>query len=641
MRDDALIHGSTFLVTDPDGRATREHDGFFAGDTRQLDRYALDVRGRALEPLANAAPRPGERVHTACDSADGARTLAVVRRQVVAADLCERIRVRNLTAEPRSETLELALGARFDDLFEVRGYADGTRTRTVGVETAERRATFRYDPDAVDRTWRTTVTADRGRVRGARSGDGRADATLELPFELGPHEAADAVVAVVPDGTAVDVDPAAAFAATREAVVDRERRWRETTAPPDAPTDAWRAALATGRDDLLELLLETDHGRVFAAGVPWYATAFGRDSVIAAAQALPLTTAPAVGTCRYLAAQQATAVDEFRDAEPGKIMHEIRHGELTVRGETPHSPYYGTIDATALFVVLVHETWRWTGDDEFAADLWPAVERALGWLDEYGDGDGDGFLEYPTDPESDLRHRAWKDSPDGIVHPDGSDPEGPLAVEEAQGYYADAKRRAAELARSVVGDEAAAERLAAEGDEIATAFDEAFWLPEETFYAVALDGANDPVAAVGSNPGHCLWSGVVPPERADAVIDRLVADDMFSGWGVRTLSADHAGYNPQSYHRGSVWPHDNSLIALGAARYGRGDAARRIADGLVEAAASRESGRLPELFAGFDRAETEVPVPYGTACEPQAWAAAAPFALARAVGAADEPGDRR
>jgi glycogen debranching enzyme len=393
--------------------------------------------------------------------------------------------------------------------------------------------------------------------------------------------------------------------------------------------------LDRSRADLLELRLDTEHGPTFAAGVPWFATEFGRDSLLAAYQAVDLVPEVAKGTCRFLAAHQAEAADEFRAAEPGKILHEFRHGEAAERGSVPHSPYYGTVDATALFVVVAHEAWRRTGDRAFVEHVWSAVDRALDWIDDARDP----FLGYPADHEGPgLTHQAWKDSGDGIMTPDGSHPAGPLAVAEVQGYVYDAKRRAADLARSVVGDETRAAALDAEATALRRAFDEAFWLPEESFYAVALDGTDDPVRTVASNPGHCLWSGIVPEARADAVVDRLVGEDLYSGWGIRTVSSDHPVYNPQSYHLGSVWPHDSSIAALGMARYGRLDAARRVADGLVDVAAERGTRRLPELFAGFPRDETDAPIEYGTACEPQAWAAAAPIACHRAARGDVRPG---
>ncbi|MBX0325151.1 hypothetical protein EGH21_19165 [Halomicroarcula sp. F13] len=627
--DSTVVTGSTFLVTDEDGQPSRDHDGFYHRDVRHLDCYDLSLP-TDLDALEVVDVRPGERLlHLGSPLETGARRYHVARHQFVTDGLYERITVSNLTDDRTETTLTLSLGTRFDDLFEVRGM--GTEMeRTVQARTGDAGVTFSYDPDDVDFDREVSVTVD-GTTDAdpAVTTDGqRADATLTLPLTLAAGEHRDLSVAVTPTrpvSSAVDaVDKA------RRDVREREHRWLEATTLPDHD-ESWQDVLAESRENLLELRLDTEHGPLFSAGVPWFATAFGRDSLIAAYQALPLTTEVAKGTCRYLAAQQATEVDPERDAEPGKILHEIRHGELTARELVPHRPYFGTVDATALFVVLAHETWRFTGDDEFAADLWPHVDRGLTWLEEYGIGDGE-FVTYDLESgeSGSLRHQAWKDSGDGILFPDGRHPSGDLAAAEVQGYAYDAMRRGAELADHV-GAPNRARELERAADGLRTRFDDAFWLSEESFYAVAVTGAGEQIPSVTTNPGHCLWSGIVPETRADSVVDRLLAPDMFTGWGIRTLSADHDAYNPQSYHLGSVWPHDNSLCALGMARYDREDAARRVGEGLVAAARARGNDRLPELFAGFDRDRTTVPVTYGEACEPQAWAAAAPLACLRAV----------
>ncbi|POG54254.1 glycogen debranching N-terminal domain-containing protein [Haloferax marisrubri] len=633
--DSAVINGSTFLVTDLNGRATRYHDGFYHDDTRHLSAYQLEATSTELEPLESATPRPAERlVHQGSDVVRGSRTLHLTRHQVVTDGLYEQITLDNLTSESRSETLHLSLSTLFDDLFEVRGHTT-FRTRDIEVEVGDTRVTFVYDPDDIQQSWQTTVTATVGEIISTETADGRTDATMELTFDLDPHEQATAWLAV--ETTDVTDDPEAAFDTARNAVTEREQSWYDETT--EHTFDGWDNVLEESHRNLLELCLDTEYGPVLAAGVPWFATAFGRDSLIAAYQSLPISTKIAKATCRYLAAHQATEIDEFRDAEPGKIMHEIRRGEATIRDDVPHSPYYGTIDATALFVVLVHETWTWTGDDGFVRDLWDSVVAALDWLQSYGDLDDDGFLEYPTEGGADgsLTHQAWKDSGDGIMHPDGTHPSGPLAVAEVQGYYYDAMVRAAELAEEIRQDRDFAESLVARASDLKTAFDEAYWVDGLDFYAVALDGDNAPVETVTTNPGHCLWSGIIPEERADSVIDRYLEEDMFTGWGLRTVASSHEVYNPQSYHLGSVWPHDNSLVVLGMGRYGRRDAALRVANGLIDTAVSRGNDRLPELFGGFGRAETSVPISYGEACEPQAWAAATPFALLRAIDEIEVP----
>ncbi|MEM4780864.1 MAG: glycogen debranching N-terminal domain-containing protein [Halalkalicoccus sp.] len=624
-RDSTVVHGRTFLVTDRSGRPAGDHDGFYHEDTRHLDRYDLAFSSRDLESIEITAPRPGQRVlHVATPIETGARSLSLTREQAVTDGLYERFTVENLGEEPVDETLSLSVGTRFDDLFEIRGHHERL-SREVTAETDGALA-FRYDTPDIDFSRTTTVLAP-GFDAGVSTAGERADATLVRELSLEPGGTDTVSIAALPRDDVVD--PTRAFDEACDRLARREERWRERTALSATGEPAVDAVLSRSREDLLSLTIDTEFGPVFAAGTPWFATAFGRDSLIAAYQTLALSTEPAAATLRYLAAHQADREDAFREATPGKIMHEIRGGELVARGIVPHAPYYGTIDATALFCVLLHETWRRTGDDALLSDLEGTLDRAVDWLDAYGDRDGDGFLEYPLDGEA-LTHRAWKDSGDGIVHPDGSHPEGPLAVAEVQGYAYDAKRRAADCYRALGRDDRACE-LEREARSLARYFDERFWLADEEFYAVALDGSGDPVRTVTTNPGHCLWSGLVPEERADGVIDRLVSEDMFSGWGIRTLSSDHAAYNPQSYHRGSVWPHDNSLIVLGMLRYGRPEAAERVARGLFRAARERGTDRLPELFSGIAAAEAAVPIEYGVACEPQAWAAGTPIACREAL----------
>jgi len=368
-----------------------------------------------------------------------------------------------------------------------------------------------------------------------------------------------------------------------------------------------------------------------AAGLPWFMTLFGRDTIVTGLQTLWVGPELARGGLHLLGALQGTEVDDFRDEEPGKILHEIRSGELTVLGEEPYSPYYGTVDATPLWLVLMSEYWRFTDDGGFVRQRWDRVRAALDWIDRYGDLDGDGYVEYRTRSPRGLGNQGWKDSWDGIQHADGRIPVLPIALAEVQGYVYDAKLRVAELAERLMGDEALATRLRGEARALADRFDRDFWSEERGgYYVVGLDGDKRPIDSMTSNMGHLLWSGIVPEDRAARVVRQLMSPDLFSGWGIRTLSRRDAGFNPIGYHTGTVWPHDNALIALGLARYGFREEANRIALCMLEASSFTEF-RLPEVFAGFDRSVARFPVPYPTASSPQAWATGAPFVLIRTM----------
>jgi glycogen debranching enzyme len=387
----------------------------------------------------------------------------------------------------------------------------------------------------------------------------------------------------------------------------------------------------TLRRSLADLALLRNHGPAegesyLAAGVPWFATLFGRDSLIAALEIVAFYPSLAADTLTVLARLQATTDDPWHDAEPGKILHELRTGEMANAGETPHDAYYGSIDATPLWLILLGATHAWTGDDALLERLWPNALAALAWIDESGDLDGDGFVEYRRRSRLGLLNQGWKDSGDAIRHTDGRPAETPIALAEVQGYVYAAKRAMARLARHR-GDAELGSKLDAAADALREQFDAAFWLPDAGYYAMALDAAKRPVASIGSNAGQALWTGIVPAGRWAQVADRLLAPDLFSGWGVRTFAAGQPGYNPVGYHTGSIWPHDNALIAAGLKAVGSADGANLIAGRLIEAAQWFPDLRLPELFCGFAREEVGAPVAYPVACSPQAWAAAAPFFL--------------
>jgi glycogen debranching enzyme len=380
----------------------------------------------------------------------------------------------------------------------------------------------------------------------------------------------------------------------------------------------------------MSLVTVIDGQRVLTAGIPWYVAPFGRDALLTAYEMLMLNPTPARDTLLFLAQHQAAEDDGERDAEPGKILHEMRVGELARAGYIPHTPYYGTIDATPLFMMLAAAYYRWTADTETMVALLPAFDAALEWMDRYGDRDGDGFLEYKARSRTGLNNQGWKDSEDAVVNVDGSLAEPPIALVEVQGYAYLAKERIAEVFEAL-GQPDRADQLRKEAAELKLAFNEAFWMEDEGTYALALDGNKRQVRSVTSNPGHCLSCSIADPDKARRAAERLMADDMFSGWGVRTLSAHSPAYNPVSYHNGSVWPHDNAIIAAGLKRYGMTEGAERIVSALFDAAYISRDARLPELLCGFDRQEGDPYVPYPVACRPQAWAAAAPLMILQAL----------
>jgi glycogen debranching enzyme len=407
-------------------------------------------------------------------------------------------------------------------------------------------------------------------------------------------------------------------------------------AAPRIDTD-WHDLRSTYRRSIVDLAAlrfypdPDESASLPAAGLPWFMALFGRDSLIASYQALPFVPELARTTLRALARQQATDTDDLRDAEPGKILHELRLGELAHFGERPQSPYYGAADSTPLFLIVLDEYERWTGDVETVRQLEPAARAAVRWMEQYGDLDGDGFVEYQTrNPSTGLVNQCWKDSWNSIVQPDGTLASTPIATCETQGYCYDARRRTARLAREVWGDPDFADHLDADADKLHQRFNSDFWLPDVGFYALALDGEKNPVRSISSNVGHLLWSGIVPDDRVGSVVTHLCGEQLFSGWGVRTLADGQPVYNPIEYHNGTVWPHDTAIISAGLARYGRREEANRLAVALLEAA--RHVGfRLPEAFAGYPRRATEVPVLYPTACSPQAWATGAPLMLLRVL----------
>lgn len=630
-----LKHDRLFLAVDRHGDAVegRGGAGLYHDDTRVLSHYVLRCAGGPLSLLGSEVPRVYRaQVDLAATDQDfgglpwDVKNVVHVRREQVLGDrMVERVSVTSFLAHPVEFWVELSLAADFADIFEVRGLARSRRGQYFAPEPGERSLTFRYrgvDDVLAECCVRFATEGAELHANGAR-----------WAFRLQPGALWEAEWEVMPGPPS---EPGAwggrgVGAGAMRAVLDSTYdAWRGECARWTSDDTELDATLRHAVDDLRALYVEADGEDVISAGIPWYSTVFGRDSVITSLQTLAVNPGIAYQTLRFLARRQGTKLDAYTEEEPGKILHELRRGELARAGEIPHVPYYGTVDATPLWIVLLHETWRWTGDDELIAELLPHAEAALAWIDSWGDRDGDGLVEYHRVSEKGLVNQGWKDSGDGVPFPDGSLPQGPIALVEVQGYVYDAKVRAAELFEHA-GRPGVAMRLRAEADALRHRIHECFWMEEHGTFALALDGAKRLLPTLASNAGHLLWSGVPTPEQAQRMSHVLLGPQMFSGWGIRTLGASQQVYNPMSYHNGSVWPHDNALVVSGLARYGHAAAALPVVTAMHEAARLMNFHRLPELFCGMSRAPEMGPVLYPVSCSPQAWASGAMFMLLQAV----------
>jgi glycogen debranching enzyme len=544
----------------------------------------------------------------------------------------EHVRVTNHGDEAVRLTLTLQFDADFADLFEVRGMERRQRGERLAARLESSQVTLGYR--GLDGRERRTCVA----FEPAPQALSERQADFELDIVPKQEQHLYVSVACAADGKAAK--PARHEVAFRRN--DEARRAAlckasaiETSNPL---VNRW---LRRSVCDLAMLTTTLDTGPYPYAGVPWYSTTFGRDGILTAREALWIDPSLARGVLAFLARTQATEEDAARDAEPGKILHEARKCEMAATREVPFGRYYGTVDATPLFVGLAGAYYHRTGDLAFVRTLWPHVKLALEWIDRYGDRDGDGFVEYARRSKDGLLQQGWKDSNDSVFHADGRMAEPPIALAEVQAYVYDAKVAAAELA-AALGEGELAHRLQVEALALRDAFREKFWCEELGVYAIALDGHKRRCKVATSNAGHALWAGIAAPEHAATMAERFVGSDFHSGWGIRTVAAGQARYNPMSYHNGSIWPHDNALIAVGLARYGHTRQALRIFTGLFDASVHFEHHRLPELFCGFPRRPTEGPTLYPVACSPQAWAAAAVFAVVQAgLGLAvhAEPGE--
>jgi glycogen debranching enzyme len=628
-----LKHGDTFAVLDRYGDVVPgggSADGLYHNDTRYLSRLELLLYGQRPLLLGSAIQDNNVVLRVDFTNADifyeGAIAVRrdhihVLRTKFLYRGSCyERLAVRNFDLQPHSIRLTFTFAADFADVFEVRGHKrprhgrreehklnDGlVALKYFGLDGIERCTTLRFDPPP-------TVLSE-------------SAATYDLVIE--PHDSIPLFVTVscTEAGEAAGrSDYVSAATATRRWLRNASAKAASVTTSNDILNEALRRSIA----DLYTLVSDTPYGPYPYAGIPWFSTAFGRDGIITAIEMLWADPSIASGVLKFLAATQAQSEDPQVDAEPGKIMHEMRRGEMARLKEVPFGMYYGSIDSTPLFVILAGMYLDRTGDAATVRALWPNVQAALRWIDGYGDRDGDGFVEYTRRSGRGLENQAWKDSDDAISHADGRLAEPPIACCEVQGYVYAAKRAGAALARRF-GYPEQAEALEQSAAALAKRFDAAFWCEELRTYALALDGRKQPCRVAASNAGHLLFTGILTPERARRTADTLVGASSFCGWGIRTLASTEARYNPMSYHNGSVWPHDNALIALGMARYGLCGHAQKVFDAIFAAAAYMDLRRLPELFCGFRRQIGQAPTFYPVACSPQAWASGALFAMLQA-----------
>jgi glycogen debranching enzyme len=621
-----ILEGSTFCICNEVGDIDEPTDGFFDDDTRFLSRLRLTIDGR--RPLLLSFGKveyysAAWFLRNPVTDGLGQDAVSVARRRFVGDGMQDHIVCANHSEHPVEFDLGLELGSDFADIFTVKAFdsalGDPRRASLPDLVPAfydQQENVFVFSsPDDYD-----------GRTQVLLSLRGTVEAgTVHYRVSLGPRERWQLRMDVIAAQDGQSIVPQLAerhFGDELARVRESLAAWQLRVPQLRGTWDDLNHTFSRSVSDLASLRMRGlgHHGHLPAAGMPWFMAVFGRDTVITCLQTLLFGPELAHSALQTLADLQADADDASIDAEPGKIVHEVRNG----RGARAWFPaYYGSLDATPLYLVLLSEVWRWTDDATLVQELKGPALRALG----YGDLDGDGFVEYLRRSERGLANQSWRDSGISQKFADGSLARAPIAPVEVQGYVYDAKLRMAELAREIWRDRELAERLEREAAELARRFDEAFWIDERGgYYALGLDADKSRIDSLGSPIGHLLWSGIVPPERVDAVVDRLMGEELWSGWGVRTMSSTDGGFNPLEYHNGTVWPHDNSLIAWGLARYGRVAEAHRIVRRMLNAAAYFEY-QLPEVFAGFSRSETPFPVPYPTSCRPQAWAAATPVIL--------------
>lgn len=633
-----------FLVTDPNGNVPLGGDhgfGFYFNDTRYLSGYEMKLGNKHLNPLVSNASKGFEAVFELTNPEiriEGGdhlpiNEIGVKWERVIDAEtqtLNELITVRNYWRRQIKCPVTLTFEADFEDVFAIRGLLDEQPGKCHRPKFEDGALSFIYE--GADGLFRSLV------VHFSQKPELLDDTSVKFIFDLRPEESREILVSL----TALESEKKKNvlqleheqpdLGNVRQYLKRESDEWLQDQTRIHTDSLLLNRVLERSMRDLRTLRSNLEDEEYFAAGVPWFVTLFGRDSIITALQTLAYNPAIAEQTLRLLADYQGTEENSFREEEPGRILHELRVGELARLGEIPHTPYYGSIDATPLFLILLARHAAWTGSLEIFNELRENIERAINWMDQYGGLNEGGYLSYKSRTENGVVNQGWKDSGNGIVTADGSLAEPPIALVEVQGYAYMAKRMIADLFERA-GEAERAKKLRKEADRLYKCFNRDFWLENLGFYALALQNGGKPAAVISSNPGQALWTKIIEKSRAKQTVARLMSDDMFSGWGIRTLSENERSYNPIGYHLGTVWPHDNAIIASGFRKYGFDDEARQIFTGVVEAAMQFNYYRLPEVFAGYQRSEYNVPVHYPVACHPQAWSAGAvPFLVEIMLG---------
>jgi glycogen debranching enzyme len=636
-----ILKGNTFVVSDDRGdveASATDPTGLFSFDTRFLSRWVLTINNQRLTALSTDDLQyfearfflvPG----TGTVYVDSKQS--VIRRRSVGNGFSEELSILNHADEGIDLTVRIEAACDFADLFEVKDALKKKGTYAAKIEDG--RLTLSYERETFARA---TVISSSEPCQIDEEG-------LTFHIRVAPHSSwrTDLDVAISVPSSGQDKEASILAWHARRPLSDMAQdlqRWLDEAPRLECEWEPLRTSYRRSLVDLAALRFSpvTAGGRSLpAAGLPWFMTMFGRDSIFTSLQVLPFTQELAATTLRELGLRQGTRIDDFRDEDPGRILHEMRYGEMTAFEERPHSPYYGCADATALYVVLLDEYERWTGDVHLVRELEYEARAALNWIDEYANLQGNGYVSYRRrNEETGLENQCWKDSWDSIAYHNGELPGFPRATCELQGYAYDAKMRAARLARLAWDDPAFADRLELEAADLKRRFNRDFWVEEGEFFALALDADGRQVDSLTSNSGHLLWSGIVEDAKAEIVVRHLLGERLFSGWGIRTMAVGEGRYNPIGYHVGTVWPFDNSFIAWGLRRYGFKDEAAIVAAGILEAAQFFD-GRLPEAFGGYPRAMTKYPVQYPTACSPQAWSTGTPLLLLRTMLGLEPVGD--